>query len=334
MPATQKDRPLTGTILEIQRMSTEDGPGIRTTVFLKGCPLACGWCHNPESISPRPQVQWVGVNCIGCGICVKACPRNARRLDPDGVHIDRALCVGCGTCAGQCPAGAAQLLGTAWDSDSLVRELVKDRAYFEQSGGGVTLSGGEAAMQPEFCRALLRGLAEEGIQTALDTCGQLSRRDLESLFPLIDILLFDVKEMDREKHRRFTGRGNAKILENLRFAGQYAREHRRFHQFWIRTPLIPGATARAENIRAIGAFIAGHLDGVVDRWELCAFNNLCRDKYRRLGLEWDYARSPLLSREQMESFAAIAKASGVDPAIVSWSGSTLLEKDEGMQAGS
>ena len=222
----------------------------------------------------------------------------------------------------------------AWGYLSVRNRASPIRVYRQASRGLPSTAWRRQRKASLFCRALLRGLAKEDIQTALDTCGQLSRRDLESLLPLIDILLFDVKEMDREKHRRFTGRGNAKILENLRFVGEYAREHGRFHQFWIRTPLIPEATARAENIRAIGAFIAGHLDGVIDRWELCAFNNLCRDKYRRLGLEWDYARSALLSREQMESFAGIAKGSGVDPAIVFWSGITLLEKDEGNQAGS
>ncbi len=314
---------LSGRILEIQRMSTEDGPGIRTTVFFKGCPLACGWCHNPESISPLPQVQWVGVDCIGCGTCVAVCPKEALSMDGKGVHIDRERCSGCGTCAEECPSGSMELLGTAWDVDSLARELVKDRVFFEQSGGGVTLSGGEATLQAAFCHAVLERLTNEGIQTALDTCGQLSRRNFESLLPLLDILLFDVKEMDPKRHLHFTGRSNETILNNLAFAGAWAREHKHLQQFWVRTPLILGATATAFNIRSIGAFIAKHLAGNVDRWELCAFNNLCGDKYTRLGLRWDYAHTPLLSPEQMETYASIAKDSGVDPAIVFWSGTTL-----------
>lgn len=331
MAVLKTDKPLTGLIRNIQRMSTEDGPGIRTTVFFKGCPLACGWCHNPECIPTRPQVQWVGGNCIGCGLCVEECLHTALCIDEQGVSIDRSLCDGCGTCAAQCPSGAMQFLGTAWDYEALIAELVKDRAYFEASGGGITLSGGEATMQPEFCRALLRGLKMEGIQTALHTCGHLSRPIFEGLLPFVDILLFDVKEMDRDNHRRFTGRGNTSILDNLLFAGTYARTRGRFQQFWVRTPLIPGATARPENIRAIGEFIARHLNGIIDRWELFAFNNLCRDKYQRLGLTWEYARSPLLSRAQMSSFAAVARASGVNPAIVSWSGTTLGEEENRRQ---
>ncbi len=326
MAAIETKKPLTGTILDIQRMSTEDGPGIRTTVFFKGCPLACGWCHNPESIPPRPQVQWVGVGCIGCEACLKVCPKQALSMDGKGIHIDREQCDGCGACAGECPSGAMELLGTAWDVDSLARELVKDRTFFEQSGGGVTLSGGEAALQTAFCHALLERLKSEGIQTALDTCGQMSRRNFESLLPLLDVLLFDVKEMDPERHLHFTGLGNETILDNLAFAGAWVREYQRLRQFWVRTPIIPGATATASNIRSIGAFIAKHLAGAVDRWELCAFNNLCGDKYTRLGLRWDYAHTALLSPEQMDNFASMAKVSGVDPAIVSWSGTTLAGK--------
>lgn len=323
-----KEKPPAGMILEIQRMSTEDGPGLRTTVFFKGCPLACGWCHNPESLSPRPQIQWTGVGCLGCGACVETCPNGSLFLDSTGIHIDRRLCDGCGVCVDECPSGAMELLGTFWNLGDLVNELVKDRTYFEQSDGGITLSGGEATMQPEFCRSLLSELEKQGIRTALDTCGQVSRGVFATLLPLTDLLLFDLKEIDVEKHRRFTGRSNELILENAVFAAEYIRRHKRPRTFWIRTPLIPGATATAENIQGIGAFIAGHLEGTVDRWELCAFNNLCRDKYERLGIHWDYAPTPLLSREQMESFAAEARRSGVDPSIVIWSGSTLTE-DEG-----
>ncbi|MFA5285505.1 MAG: 4Fe-4S dicluster domain-containing protein, partial [Smithellaceae bacterium] len=133
-----------GTLLEILRMSTEDGPGIRTTVFFKGCSLACQWCHNPESISPKPQIQWIKASCIGCGICVETCPEKALVKTPKGIAINRRICNGCGLCTEQCPTTAMELLGKKWSVHDLVRELIKDRAYFEQSGGGVTLSGGEA----------------------------------------------------------------------------------------------------------------------------------------------------------------------------------------------
>lgn len=325
MTPCMKEKPPAGMILEIQRMSTEDGPGLRTTVFFKGCPLACGWCHNPESLSPRPQIQWTGVGCLGCGACVETCPNGSLSLDSTGIHIDRRLCTGCGACVDECPSGAMELLGTSWSLDELVGELVKDRTYFEQSGGGITLSGGEASMQPEFCHALLCELERQGIRTALDTCGQISRSVFERLLPHTDLLLLDLKEIDAEKHRRFTGRTNELILKNSVFAAEYMREHDHPATFWVRTPVIPGATATEENIRGIGAFIAKHLEDAVDRWELCAFNNLCRDKYTRLGMPWNYARAPLLSRQQMETFASEAKRSGVNPSIVVWSGSTLAE---------
>ena len=316
-----------GLVLEIVRMSTEDGPGIRTTVFFKGCPLKCKWCHNPESISIKPQVQWIGVNCIACDKCVNACPEGALSKSDSGIVIDRSLCKVCGTCVETCPSTAIEMLGKEWTVPDLVKELAKDRAYFELSGGGVTLSGGEAAMQFDFCLLLLKELKGVGISTALDTCGMAPLKNLEGLLPWVDLVLFDLKEIDLVKHREFTGAGNERVLENAVFVARFVKEHLHPRRLWIRTPVIPGATATEENIRGVGEFIAGSLDGAVERWELCAFNNLCRDKYLRLGMEWPFADTALLSRDDMEKFAAAARESGVEPSIVSWSGSTLLEKN-------
>ena len=201
-----------GIILEIIRMSTEDGPGIRTTVFFKGCSLNCLWCHNPESISPKPQIQWIGTSCIGCGICVKTCPELVLEKTEKGIIINRSLCNGCGLCTEECPTTAMELLGKKWNVHDLACELVKDRAYFEPSGGGVTLSGGEAALQNDFCLSLLKELKERGIQTALDTCGQVSQSWLTSLLPYVDILLYDIKEINLEKHKKFTGAINGLFL--------------------------------------------------------------------------------------------------------------------------
>lgn len=312
-----------GLVLEIQRMSTEDGPGIRTTVFLKGCTLACAWCHNPESISPRPQLQWVGSRCIGCLACVSACPKKALQKGPEGIAINRDICDGCGICAEECPSTAMELLGTAWEADALADEVEKDRSYFESSGGGVTASGGEPAMQPDFTAAFLKRLKEKGISTALDTCGQAGREAYEKILPHADHILFDLKEMDPALHRKFTGHENGRILENIRFAAGYAK--RKGAPLWVRTPVIPGFTANETTIRAIGRFIAENLDGAVTRWDLCAFNNLCRDKYARLGKDWVLAGSGLLEKSVMERLADVAGKSGVDPNIVRWSGSTKLE---------
>lgn len=326
MTNAMSDKETQGTILEIIRMSTEDGPGLRTTVFFKGCPLNCAWCHNPESISPKPQIHWLETSCIGCGICVETCPEKALKSTGKGISIDRSLCSGCGLCTEECPTTAMELLGRKWTVQNLADELVKDRVYFEQSGGGVTLSGGEAALQNDFCLALLKELKSRGIQTALDTCGQLPRTTLAEVLPYVDILLYDLKEIDHEKHRQFTGSGNKKILDNIIFAADYIKTHTLPKTFWIRTPVIPETTDTPENIRGIGDFINTKLHGTVSRWELCAFNNLCRDKYRRLGIDWPYANRELPEKSFMEELCRIAK-SAANPSIVCWSGSTKIESN-------
>jgi len=307
----------TARILHLQRLSTEDGPGIRTTVFFKGCPLACAWCHNPESIPSQPQVQWLEQRCIGCGTCLEACPRRCLSRDAaGGILIDRDCCAGCGACATACPANALELLGRTITVDELVREVLKDRAYFEASGGGVTLSGGEPTLQATFAKTFLQRMRAEGVQTALDTCGLMSPATLETLLPYVDLVLYDLKEIDAEKHRTFTGQSNTTILENVRLLRHLIAESALATRLWIRTPLIPGATATQENLLGLGAFIANALDGAVERWELCAFNNLCRDKYRRLGLTWAFAATPLMTAEELAEMERWARESGVAPTMV------------------
>ena len=320
-----------GRILQLQRLSTEDGPGIRTTVFFKGCPLHCDWCHNPESLSPRLQTQWFSVRCIGCETCVKTCPNGCLRMSTAGLEIDRERCEACGKCAEAClsaeacPSGALEALGQTISVEELLAELVKDRAYYEKSGGGVTLSGGEPTFQPDFAEALLRGLKQLGISTALDTCGLCTRQTLDRLLPFTDLVLFDLKLLAPALHQQFTGVSNEQILQNLEHIRKFSQSQPRLMPVWIRTPLIPGATASDDNLAAIGGYLAAHLDGAISRWELCAFNNLCRDQYTRLGLEWAYAKTALMSRGELEHCEQVARSSGFHPELVLATGATRLD---------
>jgi pyruvate formate lyase activating enzyme len=314
-----------GLILHLQRLSTEDGPGIRTTVFFKGCPLRCAWCHNPESLVFKPQVQWLENRCIDCRTCLQACPNGCLTKNGGGqVVIDRGGCNGCGDCTRACPANALELLGRRTTVQELVLELLKDRAYYATSGGGVTLSGGEPTFQASFSAELLHGLQEAAIHTALDTCGLCSRRTLEHLLPVVDLFLFDFKLYDPTQHRRFTGQDNAILLANLGWLAERVRSQPGEKELWVRTPLIPGATSTADNIRAIGAYLAG-LGSAVRRWELCAFNNLCRDKYRRLDMTWLYQEAPLLEKAELDQAGEWARTSGIDPERVFVTGLSRVE---------
>lgn len=314
---------LTATVFSIQRMSTEDGPGIRTTVFFKGCGLNCGWCHNPESISFQPQIQWFKNRCIRCMICLQACPEKAIKHTPSEVIIQRDTCSLCGICTQECPANAIEMIGTPWELSLLIKEVLKDRVYFEKSGGGVTVSGGEPAMQADFVYNFLLFLKREGIHTAIDTSGYCNLNNLKRLVSVSDLILYDLKEINADKHKQFTSHSNELIFDNLK---QISGMIDISKELWIRTPLIPGATASRENIMGIGKFISESLNGKVRKWELCAFNNLCRDKFSRMGTEWQYAHCECLTKDEMEEFVNIAKQSGVDPGLVAWSGSIKIIK--------
>ena len=314
--------PVTGHILHLQRFSTEDGPGIRTTVFFKGCPLHCRWCHNPESLSTSPQIQWFAIRCLACDTCLTVCDDNCLTRTDAGLSIDRAQCNGCGRCAEACPAGAIELLGETTSVDELLVELLKDRVYYERSGGGVTLSGGEPTLQADFAEALLRALKAEGIATALDTCGLCQVDTLDRLLPYTDLLLYDLKLYDDELHRKYTGSSNRQILDNLLHLLDVQRSQPWPFKLWIRTPLIPQATATYDNLTALGYYLSDEVTGGVERWELCAFNNLCRDQYTRLGMEWSYAQTPLMTAAELAECEQTAKSAFNHPEIVHATGAT------------
>jgi len=312
-------------LLEIQRMSTEDGPGIRTTVFLKGCSLHCSWCHNPESISPKPQLQWLSSNCIGGQLCVAACPNNALSSVDNQIVIDRNICEACGICVEECPTGALEIMGQEVTIEEVVREVLKDKAYFEKSGGGITVSGGEPAMQADFVAAFLKKMKENGIHTALDTCGLVPDAAYEKILPYTDLLLYDIKEIDSTKHRKFTGSPNEKILDNLLIISEWMKINGTPKELWIRTPVIPNTTDTEENITGIGKFITEN-NLYPDRWELCAFNNLCNDKYLRLGTRWVFEKYDLFEAEKLDYLTEIARNSGVGGERVLWTGSAKTKE--------
>lgn len=309
-------------MLNIQRMSTEDGPGLRTTVFLKGCSLACSWCHNPEAVTFEPQVVWHASRCIQSKLCDAVCDAAALTRRDGAVAIDFARCTGCGDCVRQCPSAALELLGRSWAADELADEVAKDASYFETSGGGVTVSGGEPGLRDAFVARFLGRCRARGFHTAVDTSGMCSFPALRIIAESADLVLYDLKEIDSDKHRVFTGQPNAKILANLAELAAHMRASGSPRALWIRTPLIPGATLDDENLLGIGAFLAHHCAGLVSRWELCAFNNLAGDKYRRLGSHWRFEGEELLSPEDLERSVQIACRSGVDPAIVVATGRT------------
>ncbi|MHA1783487.1 MAG: glycyl-radical enzyme activating protein [Promethearchaeota archaeon] len=305
-------------IFEIQKMSTEDGPGIRTTVFFKQCPLRCAWCHNPESISKEKQLEWFEHKCIGCFTCLEVCKQGALSFTEEGLRIDREKCISCGTCVNECPSTALHMFGEYWTLDDLFHEINKDLVYYEQSNGGITVSGGEPTIQWEFVEAFLKKCKENGISTALDTCGYANKKIYERLLPHVDLILYDLKEIDSKKHQDFTGVPNDLILDNARWIARYMRENGK--KMWIRTPLIPKYTATVENIKGIGEFIVKELDNIPERWDILAFNNLCISKYERLDMNWALKDEPLLTEEEIEYFYKIAVDTGVKN--VRWSGLT------------
>ncbi len=317
----------TGLLLHLQRLSTEDGPGLRTTVFFKGCPLHCQWCHNPESISTQPEVQWLKNRCIGCDSCIDVCQQHGLTHTPEGIVRDRSVCTACGACVDACPTNAMELLGTLTPVDELVAELSKDRTYFEKSGGGVTLSGGEPTLQPHFTLELVKQLKTVGLNVAVDTCMLSSRKTLTDLFPMVDIFLVDMKLIDPAQHLHWTGAPLEPILANIQWLAEEMRSHSREKRLWIRTPLIPSATFTRENLGGISRYLSSHLDDVVERWELCAFNNLCRDKYSRLDLEWVFQNTLLMTHADLEQAKTWANFGGFDPQRTYVTGAARLEEN-------
>lgn len=240
---------LTGNIFDIKQYALHDGPGIRTTVFLKGCPLCCQWCHNPEGIGTNPQILYRKRRCIGCGECIAACPEDALSLTPEGIITDATLCKSGGTCAEICPGSARELVGKTVSPEAIIDIVKRDIPFYNQSGGGVTFSGGEPLMQPDFLFECLKLCGREGIHCAVDTAGYAELEIVKQVAMETDLFLYDLKFMDPEKHRRFTGVSNPLILANLKYLARSGA------RVTIRFPLIPGINDNDENIDLMGMFL-------------------------------------------------------------------------------
>jgi pyruvate formate lyase activating enzyme len=292
-----------GYVFNTQRFSVHDGPGIRTTVFLKGCPLSCLWCHNPEGIAPGPELAFSPKRCIECGECVSVCPQGLPVPGEAPALGGLDSCLVCGACAETCPSQARQIAGVEMSVSEVIAEIVKDRVFFEESGGGVTFSGGEPLWQPDFLRQLLEASRAKGIHTAVDTCGLVPWDDLESVAAVTDLFLYDIKHMDDETHRRFTGVSNAQILSNLCRLGSL---HRRI---WVRVPVIPGVNDSPENLRAIGQ-LAASTEGV-EKVCLLPYHPLGEDKLRRQGRQSNLENVGRPTERQMQNLANVVKAAGI-----------------------
>ena len=272
------NRSRTGCVLDIHRCSLHDGPGIRTTVFLKGCPLNCAWCHNPESIPFEPELYFIAERCTACGACVEACPNGVHRLDPaTGEHmIDRSACAACGACVRACPAEALEIKGREMSVEQVMEPVLKDRRYYDRSGGGVTLSGGEPMAQFEFTADLLAAAREASIHTALETCGHAPAERFDTILEDVDLFLFDIKGLDPERHKANTGVTNTLILNNLEMLLERGGRVR------LRCPLVPGINDSDEDLRRLSDLYcrwADRLEGI----EVMPYHSMGEAKGARVG---------------------------------------------------
>jgi len=279
----------TAWITDLKRFAVHDGPGIRTTVFFKGCSLACRWCHNPENISFSRELAYFSHKCRHCGLCATLC--QAHTVEEGQHRFDRRLCVQCGRCAEACPAEALRLYGREVTVDGLFDEVMEDAPFYAQSSGGVTLSGGECLCQPDFCAALLKKLKEAGVHTAVDTCGQVSRRALEETAAFTDLYLYDIKAFSEEVHHRATGHGNRQILENLRYLDALGKA------IEIRIPLVPGYNE--DQLPEIGALLSQLPRVTCVR--VLAYHRYAAYKYPALGRENLMGETPAPTEEQLSS---------------------------------
>lgn len=294
----------TGIVFDIKKFSIHDGPGIRTTVFLKGCGLRCWWCHNPESQRPTPELMLRPDLCIRCGACVTVCPQAAVVPDGGGFITDRARCTQCGTCATVCYADAREMVGQEMTVDAVMAEILRDSVFYEDSGGGVTFSGGEPLLQGDFLLALLKACKAHGLHTAIDTCGHAPTETLHRIRSYVDLFLYDLKLMDDTRHREVTGVSNQRILENLRMLDSHG------HKIILRIPLIPRINDDVYNIYQMAQLARGLSS--LERIDLLPYHKIGQDKYARIGRINPMPKTEPLTETQVNAVAQQLRDCGLN----------------------
>jgi pyruvate formate lyase activating enzyme len=298
-----------GIVFNIQRFSLQDGPGIRTTVFLKGCPLRCLWCSNPESQNFKPEIMHRDTLCTKCGLCVNVCPEEAISVDDKGVSIDRKKCTNCGDCISVCTPGVLKILGETMSAGEVFREIRKDEDFYWTSGGGVTASGGEPLVQPDFVAALFKLCRDNGIDTCIETSGCASTEALEKVLPYTSLVLYDIKLGKPESHRKWTGRSNEEVLHNLRIAVASGTP------VIMRVPLIPGINDSDEELNEI-AHIA--MDSLKEpkKVDLLPYHRFGVGKYQQLDREYELTELATLKEPQTQRFKELFESFGLECEVV------------------
>ena len=299
---------MTGCVFNIQKFSIHDGPGIRTTVFLKGCPLRCLWCHNPEGLERSVEIEFEPTKCIGCGACVPACPKGCQTLTEESRGFDRDKCVRCGRCADVCLPGSLKRVGREMTVEEVIKKVMADKIFYDTSGGGMTLSGGESFAQPAFALALLEAAKAEGLHTAVETSGFCAKETILSAAPLVDLFLFDYKATGEELHKSLTGVCQAPILENLLALSEAGAE------IILRCPIIPGANDTDEHFAAIAA-LAQHTSGIT-AVDLEAYHPLGTGKAPKIGKTQDF-KTAAPSKDRMEEIRAFIQSKTEKPVRIS-----------------